>query len=267
MSRTAPLPQALPSDIRLMNLVATACCAVFAVMALGVVLAWLMRQSLFSLDGIVVHGDVTHNNAATLRANVAPRLVGNFFTVDLARTQALFESIPWVRKAVVQREFPNRLKVTLQEHVALAYWEQQGDTRLINRFGEVFEANLGDVEADELPQLKGPQGQAQLVLQVYQALAPAFEKHEDALTGLELTSQGSWRAELNSGALVELGHGTALDVQARVERFLGTLTQVASRFGRDLESADLRYGNGYALKLKGVTTMAPGDNDDKKAKR
>ena len=48
---------------------------------------------------------------------------------------------------------------------------------------------------------------------------------------------------------------------------MATLSQVSSRYGRDLESADLRYSNGYALKLKGVTTLNPGDKDDKKVKR
>ena len=45
------------------------------------------------------------------------------------------------------------------------------------------------------------------------------------------------------------------------------MSQVSSRYGRDLESADLRYSNGYAIKLKGVTTLNPGDKDDRKVKR
>jgi cell division protein FtsQ len=43
-----------------------------------------------------------------------------------------------------------------------------------------------------------------------------------------------------------------------VQRFLGTLTQVASRYGRRpdaLVSADLRYGDGYAVRLRGVGTV------------
>ena len=35
-----------------------------------------------------MYGDLSHNNAVTLRANVVPSLSGNFFTVDLDRTQA-----------------------------------------------------------------------------------------------------------------------------------------------------------------------------------
>ena len=50
---------------------------------------------------------------------------------------------------------------------------------------------------------------------------------------------------------------------ARVQRLLATFTQTASRFGRDLESADLRYPNGYAIKLRGVTTL-PVDTKEKK---
>ena len=134
----------LPSDIRLMNALTMVFSLAFVALAMTLAVAWLARQSLFSLSAISVQGDVTHNNAVSLRANVAPRLAGNFFTVDLARTRAVFESVPWVRKAVVQREFPDRLQVILQEHRAIAYWGPEGDTKLVNSYGEVFEANQGD---------------------------------------------------------------------------------------------------------------------------
>ncbi|MGH6639565.1 MAG: cell division protein FtsQ/DivIB [Polaromonas sp.] len=250
-----------------MNTFAVALGLVFAVMVLALALAWLMRQSLFNLGAIHVQGDSTHNNAVTLRANVAPKLAGNFFTVDLDRARAAFEAVPWIRRAVVQREFPNRLKVVLQEHQAIAYWGPEGDARLVNNFGEVFEANQGDVEAEDLPLLNGPQGQAPLVLQGYRLLSPMFEEIDAVLEQLTLSGQGSWRAQLDSGAVIELGHGSFEEIQARTRRFIATLTRVSSRYGRDLESADLRYANGYAIKLRGVTTTGSGDKDDGKKKR
>ena len=267
MKRAQRLSAALPPDIRLMNALTMIFGLAFVALATTLAVAWLARQPLFSLSAISVQGDVAHNNAVSLRANVAPRLAGNFFTVDLARTRAVFESVPWVRKAVVQREFPDRLKVSLQEHRAIAYWGPEGDTKLVNTFGEVFEANQGDVELEDLPLLNGPQGQAGLVLQAYQTLAPLFEKLDAVLEGLELTAQGGWRARLDSGAELEMGHGSLADLKSRAVRFVSTVTQVSSRFGRDLESADLRYGNGYAIRLKGVTTFNLADKDDKKAKR
>ena len=41
---------------------------------------------------------------------------------------------------------------------------------------------------------------------------------------------------------------------ARSERFLRTLGQVTDRFQRDLEHADLRHADGYAVRLRGITT-------------
>ena len=260
----------LPMDIRWVNAASSAFAGVFALLAVVLALSWLARQNLFNLSAIEVQGDVQYNNAVTLRANVAPRLAGNFFTVNLAQTRAVFESVPWVRKAVVQRQFPDRLKVVLQEHQAAAYWGPEGDTRLVNSFGEVFEANQAEVEAADLPQLNGPNGQAPLVLQAYRQTAAQFEKLDMQIERLELTGQGSWRVAFEGGATVELGHGSLAEIESRTQRFIATLSQVSSRYGRDLESADLRYSNGYALKLRGVTTLnaaTPADKDNKKVTR
>ena len=257
----------LPADVRFMNSVAALLGLVFGVLLLAALFSWLVRQPLFNLSAIAVQGDVAHNNAVTLRANVAPRMTGNFFTVNLAQTRAIFESIPWVRKATVQRQFPDRLKVVLQEHQAVAYWGPEGDTRLVNSFGEVFEANQAELEAANLPLLNGPAGQAPLVLDAYRLISAQFNKLDMPVEQLELTSQGSWRASFDSGATVEMGHGSLAEIESRTQRFIATLTQVSSRFGRDLESADLRYSNGYALKLKGVTTTSLDDKDNKKDKR
>ena len=262
-----PLPTPLPLDVKLMNTLTGVLGLVFAAMVLALGGEWLIRQPLFNLSAIRVGGDLMHNNAVTLRANVAPKLAGNFMTVDLQSTRAAFEAVPWVRRAVVQREFPNRLRVVLHEHKAVAYWGAEGDARLVNNVGEVFDANPGDVEAEELPLLDGPKGQAPLVLQAYHELAPLFEEMDAALEQLQLREQGSWRAQLDSGAVIELGHGSLAEVQVRTRRFIDTVTQVSSRFGRDVESADLRYGSGYALKLRGVTTGDIGDKVDQKKKR
>jgi cell division protein FtsQ len=257
----------VPLDVKLMNTTSLVLGLAFAGMLVTLGVTWLLQQNLFRLSAIRVGGDLTHNNAVTLRANVVPKLTGNFFTVDLPRTQAAFESVPWVRRAVVQREFPNRLRVLLQEHQPIAFWGQEGDARLVNSYGEVFEANQGDVESDDLPLLNGPLGQSALVLQGYRTLAPVFEKIDMRLTQLELTARGSWRARLDEGIVVELGLGSQDEIRSRAERFVATLTQVSSKFGRSLESADLRYSNGYALKLRGITTTALGDKEDRKAKR
>jgi cell division protein FtsQ len=249
----------MPVDVRLMNMVASILFFAFALLLGASLAGWASRHPLFALRAIAVSGEVTHNNAVTVRANVAPRLSGTFFNMDLDRVRLAFEALPWVRKAVVRRDFPNRLKVVLQEHKALAYWGVEGEFRLVNDFGEVFEANVGEVEQENLPRLNGPDGQAPQVLAMYQTLQPLFEDMDMEIEQIEMTGHGGWRVRTEEGALVELGAGTLPEVLARTRRFLKTLTQVSSRFGRKidaLETADLRHEDGYAIRLRGVTTLA-----------
>ena len=248
-----------PFDVKLMNLTASVLFAACAAVLLAAALWWLVRNPAFAIGAITVQGDVTHSNAVTLRANVAPRLAGNFFTVSLQATREAFESVPWVREAVVRREFPNRLRVVLREHQAVAFWGADGDVKLVNSFGEVFEANSGDVEQDNLPRLKGPDGQSLQVLRMYQAVKPLFVPLDLGVEQLALSAHGSWNAELDSGALIELGRGSEQEVVERTRRFVQTLTQVTARYNRRADavvSADLRHGDGYALRLRGVTTAA-----------
>ena len=249
----------MPFDVKLMNIAATALFTLGCALFVAAGAWWALRHPVFAIAGITVQGEVSHNSVPTLRANVAPQLAGNFFTLDLAAARKAFEAVPWVRQAVVRREFPNRLRVLLEEHHAVALWGGEGDSRLLGDRGEVFEANVGDVEQDDLPRLAGPDDQGAQVLAMYNAVKPILEPLDLTVAQLTLTPRGNWQVEMDTGASIELGRGTPNEVAARTQRFVATVTQVASRYNRTpqaLVSADLRYGEGYALKLKGVATTS-----------
>lgn len=259
LQRAQPRPPALPTDVRLMNATARVMLAIAALALGALALVWLSRQPMFALRAVQVEGDMARNSVSTIRANAMPRLAGNFFTMDLQRARAAFESVPWVRRAVVRRVWPDRLKVQLQEHRPAALWAvDDGNDKLVNSFGEIFEANVGDVEDDALPRLAGPDSQAARLLANHRrlnaALAPLELGDIDELT---LSGRGSWRAEMESGAVIELGRGSDDELLARTERFVRTLAQVTGPYQRPLEYADLRHIDGYAVRLKGVTTQMP----------
>lgn len=249
----------MPFDVRATNAAASALFALFALVCVAALGWWALRQPAFALRTIRIQGEVSHNSPATLRAIVAPRLAGNLWTVDLAAASALFQSVPWVRKAVVRRVFPDRLDVVLEEHKAAAYWGAESESRLVNTFGEVFEANAGEVESEALPRLEGVPERAGEMLAMHRRLQPLFAEFDLSVEELALSPRGGWRATLDTGAAIELGAGNVEEVATRASRFLRTLTQVASRYGRRaeaLESADLRHADGYAVRLRGVTTGA-----------
>lgn len=262
MKRATALPPTaapLPADVRLMNATAALLAAIALLALAGIALMWGVRQPVFAVKSIRIEGDLAHNSALTIRANAAPRLAGNFFTMDLMAGRRAFESVPWVRQAVVQRVWPNRLSVRLEEHRAAALWgggTDESADRVVNSYGEVFDANLGDVEDDNLPTLRGPEGSSVQMLAMLTRLQPVVGVLDAHIETLELSGRGSWRVELDTGAEVELGRGSDDEVLARTEKFVSTLTQVTQRYQRPLAFADLRHNEGYAVRLKGVTTSS-----------
>ena len=255
---TATPASALPVDVRLMNAIAAIVFTLALVALAAAGLAWAARRPQFQFADVRLEGDLQRNSVTTVRANAMPHIAGNFFTMDLARTRAAFEQVPWVRHAVVRRVWPNQLIVALEEHQPVALWEgDENSDKMVNSHGEVFEANVGDVEDDSLPQFGGPDGTSAQVLAMYRRLQPMFATMDVEITALRLSGRGSWHVDLDDGATVELGRGTQDEVAERTQRFIRTVPQVLHKFNNaPLESADLRHAEGYAVKLKGLSVNA-----------
>jgi cell division protein FtsQ len=177
-----------------------------------------------------------------------PRLSGNLLGIDLQQARSAFESVPWVRRAVVRRVWPDRLAVRLEEHRAVALWEGESAVeRLVNSHGEVFEANIGEIEDEGLPVLAGPAGSSQRMLAMRERLRGVLEP-----LGRDIV-------RLDNDAEIELGRGSDPEVVARAERFVRTVPQVARHYGGPFVRADLRHPDGYAVRIRGMTTAtAPG---------
>ena len=254
---TAAPASALPVDVRLMNAIAVVVFTLALAALLAAGFAWVARRPQFQFGDVRLEGDLQRNSVTTVRANAMPHLAGNFFTMDLAHTRAAFEQVPWVRRAVVRRVWPDKLVVALEEHQPVALWEgDENSDKMVNSHGEVFEANVGDVEDDSLPQFAGPEGTSAQVLEMYRRLQPMFLQLDAEVTALRLSGRGSWKVDLDNGAAIELGRGTPDEVSERTTRFIRTLPQVLHKFNAPLESADLRHAEGYAVKLKGLSVAA-----------
>jgi cell division protein FtsQ len=258
----------LPLDVRLMNASALLIAALL-VLGLLAAAAWaLLRTPTLGFRELKVEGELQRTPLSAVQAAAQQAVRGNFLAADLGAARQAFEDLPWVRHAVVRRVWPATLVVRLDEHQPVALWLrlEDGDAvtanntpeRLVNRQGEVFEANLGEVGAELLPLLTGPEGRSGEMLAMFRRLQAVFGDGGMVVQSLHLSGRGSWRVETDGGATVELGRGSEDEVVERTRRFASTVA-VARRQnfgGAALESADLRHGNGYALRLAGVQTTA-----------
>lgn len=261
------------SDPRLTNFMANAL-AVLAVLALVAgALVWVAQRPYFAIASIQIEpteGDsFTFLTAASVSATLAGRITGNFFSVNLDATRQLIESVPWVRRAQIRREWPNRLRVQIEEHQPLALWNEN---QMINTWGEVFSANQGELPDDaSLPQLQGPESSERLVVQRYAELARWFAPLGVRVQEVALSPRYAWEVSLSQGTELKLGRDPAADVAdlhgrsgalpfaARIERFVQAWPDLMRRLeGRALASADLRYSNGFAI------TLAPSSSSSTK---
>ena len=247
-----------PLDVKLMNWTAT---ALFVGLLLGLLLSvggWVLRLPMFAVAQVYVEGDLQHTNAVQVRTQVAPHVTGNFFTLDLPAAQQAFEQVAWVRRAQIKREFPSSLRVLLREHEPAARWGEPGANTLVNQQGEVFEADSDEL-GDDLPRFAGQPERAAQMLDLYRALVPLLAPLGSAIDSVHLSSYGSWRVVLDSGATLVLGTGTQEQLLQGVQRLVRTLGRVTQSYGRslkDVEYADLCHSGGYALRLRGVTTLS-----------
>ena len=260
LRRSAPLPV----DVRATYAAAHVLLAILGLVLIAAAMVWLARWPGLALRDVQLQGGLMRTNLPTLRAHLAPRLQGGFFNLDLAVVQKAFEAVPWVRRAVVRRVWPNGLLVRLEEHRPAALWQGSGSAindRIVNDRGEVFEAPAGDIEdapagAAELPTLAGPEGSAAAMLALYHKLVPVLAGMDQQIDMLELSDRGSWRAELRSGAAIELGRGSAEQVVARTTQFVQTVAAATDQWRAPLEVADLRHSDGYAVRLRGITVSS-----------
>lgn len=252
-----PNPTEIPFDIKALTWLGTFLYGFFILMVLLGSMILLVMNASHSLRGITIHGDIFHHSASSLRTNIVPSLKGNFYTIDLNSAKNAFETLPWISKASVKRVFPQRIEVILKEHKAIAAWGTRDDSKMVSNSGLVFDSGIDDEESESLPQFIGPDGQSELMLNMYRHLVPILEALNVKLLKLELSARGGWRVVLDGGAIIELGRGSVDIVSDRVKRFSYTLGQVVSIFNRNssaLQYADLRHSDGFALRLNGVTT-------------
>jgi len=127
--------------------------------ALGLVFAlatYVVRQSAFAFNEVVVTTPLSRTNGAHLEAVIRAELSGTFFTMDLASARNALTRVPWVRDAGLRRQWPSRLEVTIEEHEPLAHFNEGG---FVNTRGEVFDAEA----RDELPRFMGSEARARAI--------------------------------------------------------------------------------------------------------
>jgi cell division protein FtsQ len=255
-------------DTKMLNATTNALLGLVAAALLCAGIWWLGQRPMFTLKLIHIEGvadvQLRRVNAATVRSTALPRIKGNFFTADLDAVRQAFEAVPWVRKAVVRREWPNQLIVAVEEHLPMATWGDDG--KLLSAKGDVFTANLDEAEEDgDLPAFGGPGGSEKEVLARFSELQDWFAPAKLVPRGVQLSDRYAWSVQMQNGMNVELGREQDKStLRNRVDRLVSIYPQLAARLQDRIESVDMRYPNGLALKASGLVSALNSQKNSKK---
>jgi len=164
---------------------------------------------------------------------------GNFLTVDIEKLKTEIEKLPWVRHVQIRREFPDRLMVELEEHQALARWN---DDELVNQHGEVFNA---EIERSELlPGFIGQPNESQQVTQQYLQFNEQLARIHLQVKQVVESPRHAWQLRLSNGMELELG---SEQMQQRLAKFVAVYPYSLGNMQEKAKTVDLRYRNGFAV--------------------
>jgi cell division protein FtsQ len=242
---------------RLVNRIANGLYALAALLA-GYALVWIVvHQPAFALRHVEVTGDVKHVTRAQVQAIVANELKGTFFTLNLPQLRRAFEKLPWVREVRLRRYWPDRLEVNVVEHVVLARW---GTTALVNVQGDVFHAAYDG----KLPVFVGPPGTSREIAIQYELFRRNLSAIGARPVTVRVTPRRAWEVKVEDGPTIELGRE---DIEARLARYLDVYDRTVGTLKRRVDYVDLRYENGFAVRIPELKGQALPSERSAKGKR
>lgn len=204
------------------------------------------------ISSLNIEGEIRFTQRSEIATALEEINLSNFFQVDVNEVQHKIAQLPWVYSVSVRKQWPDELKIYLVDQIPVALWN--GDF-LINRYGDVFQADIKQLTAD-IPHFFGPEGSEHIALENFNNFNKLLKFGGLSIDELVLSERFSWQLTLNDGVLLNLGRENRFE---RISRFMDLYTQIKLRHKNDLQVdyVDLRYDTGAAVGWKTAIKNKP----------
>jgi cell division protein FtsQ len=210
-------------------------------------LAWtgkfLLEPANLPVNSVGIESALQRVSHDAIRTIILPHADAGFLHMDVEQVRAELEALPWVYRASVRRAWPDRLLVNIQEQQAVARWASGG---LLNEKGEHFEADDAE-QWTQLPLLRGPRGTEKLVMQEFRQMQQMLRPLELAIRHVSMDERRAWSIQVGEALHVGLGR---TDLERRLLRFVRVYPRIVEPRLDGIESVDLRYTNGFAIRWR-----------------
>ena len=206
----------------------------------------LLQTDTLPIESVQVKGVFQHLDKNDLYAAVGDLANSGFFSVDVHAVKQAAESLAWVDRASVRRVWPNILHVEIIEQVPLAKW---GKSRVVNRRGQIIDVEDGS-QLNALPVFSGPEGSSVMLAKRFQLMSTQLAEIGLGVAALKLNERRAWQVLLNNGLYLLLGRSAN---ESQLARFSEAYKTILAEQSEKIQSVDLRYTNGFAVRWKTVS--------------
>ncbi len=166
----------------------------------------------------------------------------DFFRLDLRQIKERVESVPWVHAVVIEKIWPQTLRIKITEHAPVSRW---GEGKLLARNGIIYDS--GSFGSEVLPVFLAMDGRQEFMLSVYERLSARLSQCGMRVQGLEEDGYGSLSLLLANGVLVSFGHYAP---EKKMQRFLSVCAFAPKALFAHSARMDFRHSHGFAVSWK-----------------
>ena len=221
------------------------------VVAMG--LLWGADQVYSELDvpiGVIaVKGEFGHVERAEVQQLVEPLVEGGIISLDLTQIRSELELHPWIAEAVVSRQWPAGLLITVTEERPIARW---GEAGFLNSGGEMLSIG-SNRDLAHLPLLQGEQHTERSLMKAYREMTQLLQTSNLKISELRRDARGAWWVNLANGLELVIGRDQVMD---KIRRFLEVWGADLKGKVEQVNHVDLRYDNGIAVQW--IEQVVPG---------
>lgn len=205
--------------------------------------AWVQKEERLPVLHVTVEGDFKHASQTLLEESVKPYVTGNFMTINVSKLRAAGEGQAWIKSIQVQRHWPDRVHLVVEEQKAIAQWADDG---LVNMEGELFFPSKSSFPK-ALVKLEGLNEESRGITRRYVEIVKLFKPLGLKVSQLKMDTRYAWDIQFENGLKLLLGRA---DNEQRLARFNMIYKAGLHKYLNEIETIDMRYTNGVSVAWK-----------------
>lgn len=196
----------------------------------------------FPINTVKVEGRYQHVSRKEVADVLSPYLKDGFWGISLAHVGKQLRDNGWVKKAHLERVWPDTLRVKIEEHEP---WLRFGQNTLIDKEGNLFSLPQEKIP-NSIPLLRSETGLTKDLLQEFEKISKILSEAHIVLVELY---KGRTTLKLNTKTGMQLvtSSQTFLD---ELQRFVDVYPTITQEKKAQIVRIDLRYRHGMAVQWK-----------------